>query len=1078
MKKLFSLLTLALLTTSAWAANTYVKVTSADQLEAGKKYILVNESKSKAMGAIGTFGAAVDVTVSDGVVDIDNTTTTVIELTLGGATGAWTFDSGNGAYLYWTSGNTLNTNEDATNTGAQWTATTENNAVVLNNVATPERKLQYNASNPRFACYTSSQQPAVLYVQDATAVTVASPSLPAACTFEQSLTVTITDNEGGATLYYSYDGTEWTVYTEPLVLTETKTVYAKAVKNNVESAPVHETYTKLEPLPEGVVEFLPAYDKGNGSTTRGEWTIVKDGVTIVCSDGTVYDENYRIYQSATLTFSTTEGNITKIEFTGGDTSRPISNLSTNLGTLTTEDSNGTWEGTAPEVAFTASAQARASKIRVYVDGEEPVIIVAAPTLPAAQTFEESLTVTITNNEDGADLYYSYDGTEWTAYTEPLVLTETKTVYAKAVKNTVESEVVSATYTKVEPIVSDYITFNPANDKGNGSTTRGEWTIVKNGVTIVCSDGTVYDENYRIYQGATLTFTSNIDIIRIEMDGGDNSRPIGNLSTETGTLTTDGSNGIWTGTANQIVFTASAQARASEIRVYIDGEIPVSVAAPTLPASQEFEESLTVTITNNEDGADLYYSYDGETWTAYTEPLVITETKTVYAKAVKDNIESQVVSATYTLKVAAVTVANIAEGNRLEDGTEFTFTGKAVVCFKNNKNMWIRDESGSVQVYGDANFGDEFQKGVVITPNWGAKKATYNGMHEYTKPTDFTASNETQTVEPFVRETLTIDNANEYVVLQNVTIDSTYTSNNKPNYVTNTGITCRNNYGISFTPQEGVAYNIVGIVTLYNNVPQLYITEVEGYVAPVFTPANLQEANALDDNANFVYANDVAATYQNGNYLFIRDEQGNSGLIFGAVSDTIAFETGDVLAPEWTATKVTYYGVPEYKDPQGIANTGDTWTVEPYERETLTTDDVNAYVIMKGLSIIAETDTTVSHWDNTYYNAADSMVLYNQFGVAVNIEEGKTYDVVGIATIYKNKAQMYIISVTEVEEEPGYELGDVNHDTFVNIGDVTALINLVLSKATDYPVEADVNTDGSLTVADVTMLISRVLSGTW
>ena len=39
MKKLFSLLTLALLTTSAWAANTYVKVTSADQLETGKKYI-------------------------------------------------------------------------------------------------------------------------------------------------------------------------------------------------------------------------------------------------------------------------------------------------------------------------------------------------------------------------------------------------------------------------------------------------------------------------------------------------------------------------------------------------------------------------------------------------------------------------------------------------------------------------------------------------------------------------------------------------------------------------------------------------------------------------------------------------------------------------------------------------------------------------------------------------------------------------------------------------------------------------------------------------------------------------------
>ena len=60
MKKFFSLLTLALLTTSVWAANTYVKVTSTSQLVAGQKYIVVNEEKSYAMGAI-TALTAVDV---------------------------------------------------------------------------------------------------------------------------------------------------------------------------------------------------------------------------------------------------------------------------------------------------------------------------------------------------------------------------------------------------------------------------------------------------------------------------------------------------------------------------------------------------------------------------------------------------------------------------------------------------------------------------------------------------------------------------------------------------------------------------------------------------------------------------------------------------------------------------------------------------------------------------------------------------------------------------------------------------------------------------------------------------------
>lgn len=66
MKKIISLFALALLTMSAWAANTYVKVTSLDQLEAGKKYILVNEENSRAMGPIAgtstTYGSAVAIT--------------------------------------------------------------------------------------------------------------------------------------------------------------------------------------------------------------------------------------------------------------------------------------------------------------------------------------------------------------------------------------------------------------------------------------------------------------------------------------------------------------------------------------------------------------------------------------------------------------------------------------------------------------------------------------------------------------------------------------------------------------------------------------------------------------------------------------------------------------------------------------------------------------------------------------------------------------------------------------------------------------------------------------------------------
>ena len=56
-------------------------------------------------------------------------------------------------------------------------------------------------------------------------------------------------------------------------------------------------------------------------------------------------------------------------------------------------------------------------------------------------------------------------------------------------------------------------------------------------------------------------------------------------------------------------------------------------------------------------------------------------------------------------------------------------------------------------------------------------------------------------------------------------------------------------------------------------------------------------------------------------------------------------------------------------------------------------------------------------------------------------------------------------------------GDVNRDGFINIGDVTALISLVLSKEEGNP-ESDCNNDEIINIADVTSLINFILSGSW
>ena len=59
-------------------------------------------------------------------------------------------------------------------------------------------------------------------------------------------------------------------------------------------------------------------------------------------------------------------------------------------------------------------------------------------------------------------------------------------------------------------------------------------------------------------------------------------------------------------------------------------------------------------------------------------------------------------------------------------------------------------------------------------------------------------------------------------------------------------------------------------------------------------------------------------------------------------------------------------------------------------------------------------------------------------------------------------------------------GDVNGDGDVNISDVTALIDYLLSgNASNIQLgNADINTDGSVNISDVTALIDYLLSGSW
>ena len=106
--------------------------------------------------------------------------------------------------------------------------------------------------------------------------------------------------------------------------------------------------------------------------------------------------------------------------------------------------------------------------------------------------------------------------------------------------------------------------------------------------------------------------------------------------------------------------------------YCTTVVEATVARPSIDVETSFTFSTTATITCDTEGAAIKYSYDGENWNDYTEALTITETTTIYAKAVKDENESSIASVTATKNLATPTVAIDATGitnTNVFDGTE-------------------------------------------------------------------------------------------------------------------------------------------------------------------------------------------------------------------------------------------------------------------------------------------------------------------------------------------------------------------------------------------------------------------------
>lgn len=172
------------------------------------------------------------------------------------------------------------------------------------------------------------------------------------------------------------------------------------------------------------IEFVAGVDNGTGKDSdhaQNDDEMHKSFVKIT-SDNAWFDstqkDNYRFYKG-THTISTKIGKITKIEFVGNNiidnkTSNPLTNLTSADNNYTcTDPNNGVWVGSAKEVVFTNSSQARATKIIVTVE------------VPKAKnyTLDETKTDNVIETYENANvtLQRTLEASHWNSFCVPFAL---------------------------------------------------------------------------------------------------------------------------------------------------------------------------------------------------------------------------------------------------------------------------------------------------------------------------------------------------------------------------------------------------------------------------------------------------------------------------------------------------------------------------------------------------------------------------------------------------------------------------------------------------------------------------------
>ena len=193
----------------------------------------------------------------------------------------------------------------------------------------------------------------------------------------------------------------------------------------------------------------------------------------------------------------------------------------------------------------------------------------------------------------------------------------------------------------------------------------------------------------------------------------------------------------------------------------------------------------------------------------------------------------------TMSAWAQTPATLTEANALEDNTEFTFNGNAVVTLQSGDYLFLRDESGYGLIQGS--FATTFKNGDVLTQGWNATKTSANGWAWYTDAAGLSASGETnaELAAPIIATSIDASMLNAYVCYQNVTFSMLMRKITLPN---GTSISVYDLFGSDMPAgfNDTRHWNVYGVIAMYGTALKFCPFKWELYVEPTFLRGDVND----------------------------------------------------------------------------------------------------------------------------------------------------------------------------------------------------------------------------------------------